>query len=1262
MKNFTIAAVLAPGALLAEESGKAINDVWHGIAGNPISEILNDERFYGSSDVSEDRHSLSVSNGYGGTNAQRTRGYIVAPATGTYRFWLTGDDSARFLLSSSASKWDRKELLDLPSYKGQYDWDNGVHSVEVTLVAGQEYFFELIQKNGGGAGHADVAWSYQDASYQNWALDPGAVATQSTTGWGGTADKAIDGSESTIFGEGSVSHTDTSSESNWWQVDLGQERPIQRITLVNRSDNHASQLSNFKASILAADGTVIESKEFFTDSGYVKGLTVWELDQAVTGTTVKIETLGVNRRGNTGIALAEVQVFGSNDANALSAARQLVPGSQLKTYTVDATDADLDELKDSWELNHGFDTSASQTGDYSPLADVDKDGLNNLKESAHDTAPFTGSSITGHWTLEKWSDVFEYGVEELVMHDRFFQNPDTREITDAGQVRDLGAYSGARLRGYITAPESGYYRFWISSRDGSELWLSSDSSKYRKQLLCGMGPRFGTGHGITNGSSNLWDQFSCQMSEEVYLEAGQKYFCEALSQDGHPGSRHISIAWARPNSEREMLPMEYVSSYEFTPADADDDYLPDAWESQYGLSVSDNGALDRSREGELGDFDMDGLNNREEYLYGTDPSDPDYDGDGVLDGDEVKSYGSDPTTSDAPDESLVSQLPVDQYTQADAAWTATSEGLIGSSFRGGIAWDFTVAQAGHYVLHINTKLLGDLYLHEVIPANVSIDGQEVWSKEIVYGQKREALIRVTTPHLSAGTHSLRLFIDNIIARRSVSITGLALYQPNGVDTDGDGTPDWVESQLVGANQLFGYVTSSRTSPAFLEGIARTRGTTTVNNQSVAAGLDSNHWYANLVLDAQNGSHFTVDFESGVSESGIIDWAATDVLAGENLVVRKGDALKLTAVGDGYVVGDTVSLSIDSVWSAGHLPTTLADAVALADSLDITSVHQISGVMQGGWNPTAVACQSFHLVAGTDSATFQLQHYTGVHTKAVKVQLTLVDGVVKAHQIYARYKTGDFVGQDFDTLEGTGGAPVGAGGYGVAELRFSAAVATDIAANTELPFAFLSAGSQTLQATHSNGSSAQVTVEVKQADFSVAARDFLANSVRNTSFDLDAVDADLYFEGGSSAEVLAVTSDAQNLTIQLAPKAHGEKVLAARLYKDGPILATQPLNFIAISDALQNDLTSGFLSRDFEGYYNLTTPLVATNLPEGGKVKVTIFRSGVTFLDGTKTLWLEVDDFINDTAMLNFLFPIGMSGGYCHYLDIYDRNGAYVGRR
>lgn len=47
------------------------------------------------------------------------------------------------------------------------------------------------------------------------------------------------------------------------------------------------------------------------------------------------------------------------------------------------------------------------------------------------------------------------------------------------------------------------------------------------------------------------------------------------------------------------------------------------------------------------DPDNDGLNNLEEYNYGTNPNNPDSDSDGVSDGDEVKIFGTDPNKKDS---------------------------------------------------------------------------------------------------------------------------------------------------------------------------------------------------------------------------------------------------------------------------------------------------------------------------------------------------------------------------------------------------------------------------------------------------------------------------------------------------------------------------------------------------------------------------------------------------------------------------------------
>ncbi|MFO7869815.1 MAG: hypothetical protein R6V03_00070, partial [Kiritimatiellia bacterium] len=61
------------------------------------------------------------------------------------------------------------------------------------------------------------------------------------------------------------------------------------------------------------------------------------------------------------------------------------------------------------------------------------------------------------------------------------------------------------------------------------------------------------------------------------------------------------------------------------PPDQDADGMPDCWENTYNLNPQDNGD-------KLGDPDVDGLTNLEEFQQNTDPHNPDTDGDGQYDG------------------------------------------------------------------------------------------------------------------------------------------------------------------------------------------------------------------------------------------------------------------------------------------------------------------------------------------------------------------------------------------------------------------------------------------------------------------------------------------------------------------------------------------------------------------------------------------------------------------------------------------------------
>ena len=115
---------------------------------------------------------------------------------------------------------------------------------------------------------------------------------------------------------------------------------------------------------------------------------------------------------------------------------------------------------------------------------------------------------------------------------------------------------GTRLRGYITAPVSGSYTFWIASDDNSELWLSSNDNPANKVSIASV-------PGWTD-SPRQWNKFPSQKSAAIPLIAGQRYYVEALQKDGG-GADNLAVGWAKPgqstSAPSEVIPGSALSPF-----------------------------------------------------------------------------------------------------------------------------------------------------------------------------------------------------------------------------------------------------------------------------------------------------------------------------------------------------------------------------------------------------------------------------------------------------------------------------------------------------------------------------------------------------------------------------------------------------------------------------------------------------------------------------------------------------------------------------
>ncbi len=88
----------------------------------------------------------------------------------------------------------------------------------------------------------------------------GKRARQSSTGFGGTAERAVDGSTDGIYRNNSVTHTQGGA-GEWWEVDLAAVYPVERIVLWNRTDTVSERLAGVTATLLDDRRSVVRSEK-----------------------------------------------------------------------------------------------------------------------------------------------------------------------------------------------------------------------------------------------------------------------------------------------------------------------------------------------------------------------------------------------------------------------------------------------------------------------------------------------------------------------------------------------------------------------------------------------------------------------------------------------------------------------------------------------------------------------------------------------------------------------------------------------------------------------------------------------------------------------------------------------------------------------------------------------------------------------------------------------------------------------------------------
>ncbi len=143
-----------------------------------VASLTNNTRFPGQPDalvgLTNFASAVNVADNYG----SRIRAYLVPSVTGDYQFFISSDDNSLLLFSRDTNAANATAIASISTGSGwanQNAWTtfaSQTSAVITNLIAGQRYYIEALQKEGGGGDHVEVGWLVPGSGVTN--LIPGA--------------------------------------------------------------------------------------------------------------------------------------------------------------------------------------------------------------------------------------------------------------------------------------------------------------------------------------------------------------------------------------------------------------------------------------------------------------------------------------------------------------------------------------------------------------------------------------------------------------------------------------------------------------------------------------------------------------------------------------------------------------------------------------------------------------------------------------------------------------------------------------------------------------------------------------------------------------------------------------------------------------------------------------------------------------------------------------------------------------------------------
>ncbi len=195
---------------------------------------------------------------------------------------------------------------------------------------------------------------------------------------------------------------------------------------------------------------------------------------------------------------------------------------------------------------------ATAGGDVKAAKVVNATTVPTTTAAAAAPAPSTSAVGTGKILREWWTGIDGKTVGDLTKTPKYPDHPTGAELITSfeGPANFANDY-GTRIRGYVYPPVTGDYRFWIASDDSGQLWLSTDDNPTNKQLIASASQWT---------LSRQWDKYPEQQSGLITLQAGKRYYIEALHKEADQKD-NLSVAWQIPAHAPAVIDGLYLAPF-----------------------------------------------------------------------------------------------------------------------------------------------------------------------------------------------------------------------------------------------------------------------------------------------------------------------------------------------------------------------------------------------------------------------------------------------------------------------------------------------------------------------------------------------------------------------------------------------------------------------------------------------------------------------------------------------------------------------------